>query len=310
MPIYDVLTPALVIQIVGEILGARLTGVTNIRAVFDFKTFLRGIRPRGADKDIKQQYSLQLKATGDGSAVEVRSKPAIDPRVQFGPWNRMIPNRARPDAIPHRDVVPPICTAQEWHEFADDIVPSLWRFYNNQFRHPVHIPIPYQKEMLKFLVVGPTPPAPPGWIAWDDTLDDENQVLATVVPAATVTAAAAAEDRRDEPVWKPFLQPRQRKRKCKCGSLTHSRISHKDCPLNPSRADQDSTATSEATAFPFPVGTRVAFEFDDGYFAGKVNKLYEGEDLCQVHFDDGDTADYDGDEITYASQLHTREFNS
>ena len=33
----DVETPALVIQIVGEILGARLTGVTNIRAVFDFK---------------------------------------------------------------------------------------------------------------------------------------------------------------------------------------------------------------------------------------------------------------------------------
>ena len=69
----------------------------------------------------------------------------------------------------------------------------------------MHIPDPYQKEMLKFLVVGPTPPAPPGWIVWDDTLDDENQVLTTVVPTATVTVVAAAEDRSDEPIWRPFL---------------------------------------------------------------------------------------------------------
>ena len=193
------------IQIVAEILGERLTGVTNIRAVFDFKTFLRGIRPRSADKHIKKQYSLQLKATEDDSAIEVRSKRAIDPHVQFGLWNRMIPNRLRPDAIPHRDAVPPICEAHEWDEFADEIVPSLWGFYKNQFRHPVHIPAPYQKEMVKFLVVGPTPPAPPGWIAWDDTLDDENQVLTTVVPTATVTVVAAAEDRSDEPIWRPFL---------------------------------------------------------------------------------------------------------
>jgi len=279
--------------------------VTNIRAVFDFKALLRAIRPKTSDKDIKTQFSLQFKATEDGSGIQVRTKAAVNMNVDFGPWNVMLPHRQRPDAIPHRDVVPPICPSKQWSEFGDEIVPSLQSFYNNEFRHPVHIPDADRVEMLEFLTRGPAPPAPPGWIAWDDfTPEVENQVVDTV--AAAVAAPAAAGQTRQR-AWRPFLQPRQKR--CRCGSTTHKRITHKDCPMNPSRADPDATVTSTAPVFPFPVGTWVAFEFGDGMFPGKISKLYEGDDLCEVVFTDGDKADYEGDEIIYAAQLYEREFN-
>ena len=61
-------------------------------------------------------------------------------------------------------------------------------------------------------------------------------------------------------------------------------------------------------AFPFRIGTFVAFEFPQGIFVGHITKLYPGEDLCQVTFTDGDIGDYDTDEILYATQLYEREF--
>ena len=73
--IYHVRLCMFVLQVCREILGSRLTGITNIRAVYDFKSFLQGVRPRSADKDIQSQYSLQFKVTEDASAIVVRSKP-------------------------------------------------------------------------------------------------------------------------------------------------------------------------------------------------------------------------------------------
>ena len=307
-----------VLQVCREILGSRLSGITNIRGVYDFKSFLQGVRPRSADKDIKSQYSLQFKTTEDVSAIVVRSKAAVDLHVDFGPWNTMLPNPRRPDAIPHRDAVPPVCAAKDWSEFEDDIVPSLLRFYNDEFRHPVHIPDADKEEMLEFLTHGLDPPTPPAWIAWDDTDEAENQVVSTIVP---VVSATTADNRRRRPVWRPFLQPRQNA--CVCGSRTHQRTSHRDCPMNPSRVDPAPESeisrgskedvddeNAESDEFPFPVGTWVCFEFDDGMYPGTITHLYPGEDLCMVEFADGDKADYDGDEIHYAVQLYQREFNT
>ena len=143
-------------QVCREILGTRLSGVTSIRGVYDFNTFLKAVRPKVADKDIKFQFSLQIKVSGDSSdMIVVRSKADVNVCVDFGPWNQMLPHRSRPNAIPHRDTVPPVCEAKEWDEFETDIVPSLRRFYRGRFRHPIHIPDEARMEMLNFLNEGP-----------------------------------------------------------------------------------------------------------------------------------------------------------
>ena len=178
-----------------EILGTRLSGVTNIRGVFDFKTLLREVRPRNADKNIKTQFSLQLKVSEDGSAVVVRSKDAVNLRVNFGPWHQMLPHQARPDAIPPRDTVPPACEAKDWAEFEEEIVPSLLKFYKSRFRHPVHIPDGERTEMLQFLNEGPAPPTLPEWIEWDTPVEEENEVGGSDLPFLRITPVLMCGDR-------------------------------------------------------------------------------------------------------------------
>ena len=57
-----------------------------------------------------------------------------------------------------------------------------------------------------------------------------------------------------------------------------------------------------------PLGTWVAVEFGENIFPGTITKLYPGEDLCEVVFTDGDKADYEADQITYAKQLYEAKF--
>ena len=121
----------------------------------------------------------------------------------------------------------------------------------------------------------------------------------------------------------------------RCGSTTHLKVTHRDCPLNPKRVVPDNPSASEdasqrqktqetqvdsddeplSTAFPgaaspfrYPLGTWVAFRFGDETFAGTIAKIYPGEDLCQVTFSDGDQGDYESDEIQYAKGLYALTF--
>ena len=131
----------------------------------------------------------------------------------------------------------------------------------------------------------------------------------------------------------------------RCGSTTHRKITHRDCPLNPKRTATQRTATQETQVdtdsdsdvplsekfpdarpaaapkpaaapepdaapepFPYPLGTMVAVQFDAGIFVGNITKLYPGEDSCMVTFTDGDKQDYDAGQIQYAMQLYEREF--
>ena len=208
----------------------------------------------------------------------VRHKGAVDVRVRFGAWQVMLPHPKRPDAIPNRDAVPPVAESKDWPEFEDWIVPTLREFYNDEFEHPVHIPVADKEEMLAFLERGPDPAAPPGWIAWDD-ID------------AFADAGADADARAD-----PGADA--------------------DADAGPDAeggADADAGADAEggasAAKFPFPVGTWVAFEFADGMYTGIISKIWNA-DLAHVEFSDGDEGDYDGDEIHYAAQLYARDFGA
>ena len=288
-----------------------MTGMQEIRAVYDWKTFLRHLRPMSADKGVKLQFSFQLKVT-DNETVHVRTKSAVSAAVPFSAWYQMLPHPDKPDAaMPHRDDAPPTDIPKKWSDFDDKIVPRLLAFYNHSFHHPCHIPFPDQKEMIQFLTDGPTATNPPEWVHWD-TCEASNaeEEAPPAVPTTTVPAP-----RRKGPQWRPFLKPRVNTngKTCKCGSRTHSKITHHACPLNPERGprDQDEDADAEDMAgeeFPYAIGTWVAFEFPEGMFAGTITHVYERENLCQVKFTDGDQADYDADEICYAKQLYEHNF--
>ena len=76
----------------------------------------------------------------------------------------MLPHPKYPDAVPHRDNVPPLSGAKEWPEFSGDIVPTLLPFYKSEFRHSVHIPDADREEMVNFLTHGPPTNATPAWM--------------------------------------------------------------------------------------------------------------------------------------------------
>ena len=67
-------------------------------------------------------------------------------------------------------------------------------------------------------------------------------------------------------------------------------------------------AAPPAGPFPFPVGTLVAVEFSGVVYEGKITEHCPEGDSCMVVFTDGDTAEYDADEIEYAAGLHARDF--
>ena len=68
--------------------------------------------------------------------------------------------------------------------------------------------------------------------------------------------------------------------------------------------DDDDAVVSTETPFRYPLGTKVAMEFSGETYTGTITRLYPGKDLCQVVFEDGDEAEYDGDEIQYANELY------
>ena len=215
-----------------------------------------------------------------------RYKDAVDVRVPFGPWKVMLPDPRRPDAIPNRDAVPPVAESKDWPEFEDWIVPTLRDFYNDAFEHPVHIPAADKEEMLAFLERGPDPAAPPGWIVWEDAVADADAGADGDAGAGADADASAGGD-------------------AGAGAAADASAGG-DAGAGPGA---DPGAEAGAAEFPFPVGTWVAFKFPDGTYTGVISKVWNA-DLCKVEFSDGDTGDYDGDEIHYAVQLYKRDFGS
>ena len=308
----------------------------EIRGVYDWKSFLQDCRPKSADKDIQQQFSMQLQVDVD-NVVKVRSKRSVSAKVQWCPWYQMMPH---PDVdeyeLPSRDSVPEMQKPTEWSEFQDTIVPSLTKFYTRKFAHPVFISETDKREMLSFLQQGPEAASLPEWVDWNHG----SSVRPHQPQQPTTTTLSAPEPTRRKKLFRPFLQPRHNSngKKCKCGSTSHAKVTHSSCPLNPKRAREDpvdgdmpprararthsssSDSSSDSsedvllrdvlpkTPFPYPIGTRVAFKFDSGLFEGKITKFFNDSDTCLVVFSDGDKSEYDADEIRYAYELYQREF--
>ena len=233
----------------------------------------------------------------------------------------MLPHRERPDAIPDHVGLPPVLPLKPWPEFQAKIVPTLRDFYNEAYTHPVHIPVADREEMLQFLRDGPGVMTPPEWIEWGIPA----VAAAEPAPEPATAPPVPAPNPRAQRVWRPFLQPREsraaREARADGDAQTEGEARADGDAQTEGEAQTEGDASAEVAAdqetnevacetCAHSVGSWVAFEFGDDTFAGTITKKYEDEDLYHVVFTDGDEADYDGDEITYASQLYERDFNT
>ena len=120
-----------------EVFEEQLREIVDIRGVHDFNTFLRGCRPKSADRNVRMQYAFTFEAR-DG-AIFVKSKQHCGADTPWGPWAKILP-------YPGTNVVhePATCPRMEppkpWPELEEEIAPSLIKFYERRYPHPVTIP--------------------------------------------------------------------------------------------------------------------------------------------------------------------------
>jgi len=134
----------------------------------------------------------------------------------------------------------------------------------------------------------------PQWIQWD--VDDDLPALIEEVHEPT----SPMEDPYESDEWEPMLQP-SRKR-ARTDTVEESEEEAED--------EEEEDEGEEAESFPYPVGTKVARDFDEhGIFWGVIEKHYPDDpNVCLVRFTDGDKEDLDQDEIEYAIQLYEQNF--
>lgn len=143
---------------------------------------------------------------------------------------------------------------------------------------------------------GEVPPhEAPQWIQWD--VDDD---LPALIEDESLPASPIEDPYEDEE-WEPILQPRKRAR---TDTVDESEEKSED------EEEEDEGEAVEVESFPYPVGTKVARDFDEhGIFWGVIEKHYPDDpNICLVRFTDGDCEDLDRDEIAYAIQLYEQKF--
>ena len=132
-----------------EVFGEQLRRIVDIRAVHDFNTFLSGYRRKADDRHIRKQYAFTFEVR-EGNTVFVRSKARCAAETPWGPWFQMLPNIDLGEASVHPpDAVPPMAAPKPWPKWCTTVVPSLNKFYNRTFQHPVSIPPAELLEMRK-----------------------------------------------------------------------------------------------------------------------------------------------------------------
>ena len=76
-----------------------------------------------------------------------------------------------------------------------------------------------------------------------------------------------------------------------------------------SSAVEDAPTTTPLKTFLYPLGTKVARDFDGQLFVGEISKLYSDEaNVCEVTYTDGDKEDMDTEQVEYGTKLHKLNF--
>ena len=124
-------------QVCKDVFQHQLRNVVDIRGVYDFTNFLRHCRPRSADRNVRMQYAFTFE-TRDGT-IFVRSKQHCGAGTPWGPWAQMYPFPGT-NVVRGPEECPPMQEPKPWPELKDVIAPSLIKFYERRFPHPVTIP--------------------------------------------------------------------------------------------------------------------------------------------------------------------------
>ena len=304
----------------------QLQEIVDIRGVHDFHTFLRDCRPASADRHIRKQFSYTFESRN--GEIFLRTKRYCGANTPWGPWAQILPFPGT-DVVHEPYICPPMQAPKPWNELRDVIVPNLQRFYYRHYPHPVHIPegdldamrtlhsytliaclptcLPsspkiyshlYYTHFLGPFLRGEVPPhEAPRWIQWD--VDDD---LPALIEDDESEPASPIEDPFEDDEWEPILQPRKRAR---TDTVDEGEEESED-----EEEEDEGEAVEVDESFPYPVGTKVARDFDEhGIFWGVIEKHYPDDpNICLVRFTDGDSEDLDRDEIAYAIQLYEQVF--
>lgn len=125
-------------QVCESVFGSKLREIVDVRATHDFAAFLRGYRPRSADKHIRKQFAYTFEARDE--CVFVRTKQYCAAETPWGPWAQILPfPGVAPTAVHEPSVCPPVSAPKPWPELQADIARKLQQFYEKEFIHPVAI---------------------------------------------------------------------------------------------------------------------------------------------------------------------------
>ena len=76
------------------------------------------------------------------------------------------------------------------------------------------------------------------------------------------------------------------------------------------KAQAEAAATASKKTFKYPLGTKIARDFDGDVFEGEITKLYpDDEKMAQVTYTDGDKEDLDEEEVQYGIGLFETTFD-
>ena len=108
----------------------RLVEFNDVSAVYDFDTFLRGYRPKNADKGLQKHFALDFERRLIEGEVYVfaRSKMAMSAKITWGDWIQVYPSLLDASGVrAHHppSAVPPIMENKEWEKFDTHVVPTL-----------------------------------------------------------------------------------------------------------------------------------------------------------------------------------------
>jgi len=129
-PITFHLTLTLTHQQCRKVYRDRLAEFKDIRAVYDFDTFVKGYRPKKADDGIQKHFAIDLqRRLVDGEVyVFARSKRAMSAKCQWSDWIQLYPSLLGGRGLrPHHppSAVPPVMENKEWDNFETRVRPTL-----------------------------------------------------------------------------------------------------------------------------------------------------------------------------------------
>lgn len=265
-----------------------LKGFYDIHKVYDFKSFLGEMR-HDADEKVSTWMHTQLEVRANGT-VWARSKPRMGNKVSWDAWCQYYPP---PPPSDHANTCPGFTATatpapnKQWKD-GPKVTRSLKKAYDPRAPHARLIPTADRAEMLTFLANGPPDKPPPQWFQFSEQRTDSTPTpTPTPTTGATNTQFSTTDmtsvldtftnvfDQSHAPVvsehnrhYQPIgvaraqaaVNARARSvtgKRCRCGSIHHSRTNHRRCPLN--RRNQNlitQPVTPQPTPTPEPPRTR------------------------------------------------------